>query len=124
MRTCCLASRDESRGTAADDENLAIFDVHALRGSEVRRTLDHREREDRARSDTLLTPCADWRVYIESGAPELYRAWRTERHAEAAFIAADGVDDSKERRHATRHARDVMNTPRLCQDNALFALTR
>lgn len=61
---------------------------------------------------------------MQSGASKLDRAWRTQRHTQAALIAAVGVDDSKERRHATRHARDVMNTPRLCQDNALLVLTR
>ena len=70
-----------------------------------------------------MTPCADWRVYMQSGASELDRTWRTQRHAQAAFIAAVRVNDSKERQ-ATRHARDVMNTPRLCQDNALLVLTR
>ena len=61
---------------------------------------------------------------MQSSATEGNRAGRTQRHAEAALITADGVDDSDERRDAARHARDVMNTPRLCQDNALFALTR
>ena len=123
-RSRCLTSGDESRWATADDENLAIFDAHRLRDDRIYGTLDHHEREHRAGRDTLLTPCADWRVYKQSGASQLDRAWRTERHAQAAFIAADGVDDGKERRHATSHARDVMNTPRLCQDNALFALTR
>ena len=61
---------------------------------------------------------------MQSGATQRDRARWTERYAQAAFIAAVGVDDSKESRHGTRHARDVMNTPRLCQDNALLVLTR
>lgn len=71
-----------------------------------------------------MTPCADWRVYMQSGPTELDGSWRAQRHAESALIAAIRVDDSKESRDATRHARDVMNTPRLCQDNALLVLTR
>ena len=61
---------------------------------------------------------------MESGPSQLDRVGRTERHAQTAFIAAVPVNDGNERGHEARHARDVMNTSRLCQDNALLAHTR
>jgi hypothetical protein len=91
----------------------------------VRRcAIDHRQREHGAGRNALLTPCADWRVYKQSGTPQLDGVRRTERDAQTAFIAAVRSRQRQRERYEARHARDVINTPRLCQANALLALTR
>jgi hypothetical protein len=74
-----------------------------LGGGGDRGTLDHREREHGAGRDALLTPCADSRVYIESGATEVDRVRRAERYAQTARIAAIRIDDGQLMRSGARH---------------------
>jgi hypothetical protein len=119
-----LTCRDQSGWPAADNEKITILDAHRLPRELRTRAVDHREREYGAGRNTLLTPCADWRVYMQSGAPQLDGVRWTERDTQTALIAAVRVDNGNERGHEARHARDVTNTPRLCQANALLALTR
>src|SRR5687768_16426497 len=95
-----------------------------LRFAVQRGASHHRQREHRAGRNALLTPCADWRVYMQSGTTQLDRIGRTEWNAQPAFIAGIPVDDGNASRDEARHARDVMNTSRLCQANALLAHTR
>src|SRR6476660_245439 len=67
------------------------------------RAVSHREREHGAGGDALLTPCADWRVYIQSGPTQHDRAGWTERQAQAALITSIEIDDGNTERGGSHH---------------------
>jgi hypothetical protein len=73
--------------------------------------IDHPKREHGAGRDALLTPCAHWRVYMQSALTQMDGARWAQRHTEAACIATVRVDDSNlegsDSRHRARRYGDV-----------------
>ena len=80
-----------------------MFDPHGLHFGTERDAIDHRKSEHGAGRDALLTPRADWRVYMQSGLMQRDRTGRTKRHAQAARIAAILIDDSNTERDDSDH---------------------
>ena len=71
-----------------------------------------------------MTPRAHWRVYMQSALSQFDRGRWADGHTEAARIAANRVDDCHTKGGDSYHRGDVMEVPRLCQANALLAVTR
>jgi hypothetical protein len=80
-----------------------MCDVHATLRGACGSAIDHREREHGAGRDALLTPCAHWRVYMQSGPSQVDCARRTERHTEAALIAPVTGNDSNTQGGSSHH---------------------